>query len=930
MYHFSARQMMAASLLPLIFTLSTPRDVRSAEISVIDRGQTVELDGKEVDWIYGDYLLRNETLSAVIAAPLPTRDANMTIRGIGGSVLDLTLNQPSNDQLSAFTPTAGRYLFQNPKLAEWGKDGNGVYWQCQSSRTIAKDGTVATVRYELQDDSPYLLTTVTITGDKASSVSPWDGVRADGWFKFESDTKRSIATCTDSFFRQSIGFKVPLATEPPQWKQGRPYQLRYANSHLEKTANSMRWRVRLYPATSLQDLHTVIDSPGKRIPIQTIRVTRDLSNQGKTDSVNRSKIVVSRGMDATPSNEESEKFSLQTDDNGFAQTRLLPGKYSLTVSAIGCEAVQIAVTVGDTSSEFIVPLATGSGLRAEVRDDQGSLIPVKATIYSMDGEDPNYGLSSARTFVENLVYSVHGAFHCPLDPGKYEIYFSRGPEYDAVRREIQISKGQIESVSVQLDRVVDTRGWVSTDFHSHSSPSGDNTSDQYGRVENLLCEHIEFAPCTEHNRVSSYSPHLQVMGLNHLMATCTGMELTGSPTPVNHQNAFPLHHHPHTQNGGGPRSSYNPALQIERLAMWDQGSEKAVQMNHPNLHQIYGDLDTDGVADEGFRSMLKWTDMVEVHPLAVIFRDVVNDPPTGRRKRITIHQWMQLLNQGYQIPGVINTDSHYNHHGSGWRRNWVACSTDDPSQISTEEMVKQTEAGHIVMSNGPFLSVKASSITGGAKSKGASTEGTGTKGASTASGDKARVGNPETGDPTTVTPATKNPATKNPATENPVTENPVTENPVTENPVTVHSHSEAIPGDSLLARSGKLNLQIQIQCPNWLEVNRVQVFINGRPEENLTFTARENQDYFGAADNAIKFEAELPVSLEQDSHIIVAAIGEGLTMEKVMGTRFGKIPPTAVSNPIYVDVDGDGFQPSGDQLGLPLIGIESTKLSGQK
>ena len=72
------------------------------------------------------------------------------------------------------------------------------------------------------------------------------------------------------------------------------------------------------------------------------------------------------------------------------------------------------------------------------------------------------------------------------------------------------------------------------------------------------------------------------------------------------------------------------------------------------------------------------------------------------------------------------------------------------------------------------------------------------------------------------------------------------------------------------------------------------------------------------------------MTLDQDSHIIVAAIGEGFTMEKVMGTRFGKIPPTAVSNPIYVDVDGEGFQPNGDQLGLPLIGTESTQLSGQK
>jgi len=70
----------------------------------------------QCDWIYGDYLMKNDQVSLVIAAPLETRHANMTIRHIGGSILDLSLNHPSNDQLSAYIPTGGRYLFEvDPK-----------------------------------------------------------------------------------------------------------------------------------------------------------------------------------------------------------------------------------------------------------------------------------------------------------------------------------------------------------------------------------------------------------------------------------------------------------------------------------------------------------------------------------------------------------------------------------------------------------------------------------------------------------------------------------------------------------------------------------------------------------------------------------------------------------------------------------------------
>jgi hypothetical protein len=37
-----------------------------------------------------------------------------------------------------------------------------------------------------------------------------------------------------------------------------------------------------------------------------------------------------------------------------------------------------------------------------------------------------------------------------------------------------------------------------------------------------------------------------------------------------------------------------------------------------------------------------------------------------------------------------------------------------------------------------------------------------------------------------------------------------------------------------------------------------------------------------------------------------------------MGQRNAGIMPIAVSNPIFVDVDGDGFQPNYDRLGVAL------------
>ncbi len=72
------------------------------------------------------------------------------------------------------------------------------------------------------------------------------------------------------------------------------------------------------------------------------------------------------------------------------------------------------------------------------------------------------------------------------------------------------------------------------------------------------------------------------------------MELTGKPLPLNHQNAFPLVMRQHEQDGGAPTPDDDPEIQIERLAFWDGGSEKLVQVNHPDIGWMFFDRDGDG------------------------------------------------------------------------------------------------------------------------------------------------------------------------------------------------------------------------------------------------------------------------------------------------------------------------------------------------
>ena len=396
-------------------------------------------------------------------------------------------------------------------------------------------------------------------------------------------------------------------------------------------------------------------------------------------------------------------------------------------------------------------------------------------------------------------------------------------------------------IKAALVRSVDTTGWVSSDFHSHSTPSGDNTSSQLGRVLNLVCEHVEFAPCTEHNRVSTYAPHIKQLGIEPFLSSVPGIELTGIPLPLNHQNAFPMKHTPRVQDGGGPVSGPDLETQIERLALWDNRSEKLLQVNHPDIGWMFYDKDGDGKPDAGFERAFPFMDVVEIHPI----NDALHLGPTVPRGTATFHNtvfnWLQLLNQGFRIYGVVNTDAHYNYHGSGFLRNWIQSSTDDPAKIDPMEMVHAAEQGRLVMSNGPYLEVTAG----------------------------------ETGKP-----------------------------------------DKVVSGQDLKSASGRVTLKVRVQCPNWLDVNRLFVLVNGRPHALHDYSRDKQPDAFRSG--VVKFERTLELELKGDAHLVVVTGQAGGSLGSVLGPTYGKAEPTAISNPIFVDVDGNGFQPNKDTLDAPL------------
>ena len=802
--------------------------------------------GKEPDAILGDWVLRNEHIVAVIGAPGKLRNANMTVRNVGGMLIDLSLRGVNSDQLSCFYPAGNRYNFHDAASATVSLDGKEQSLSSNSRFEARKliltlvgvpskgEGSRAKISYTLGDGDESLsyLVEITNTSTGQLELNAQDLLRCDGpTFKFGNEEATRLFWADDRFYQQAYGW-LPDRGVMERGKDNRTiaYEEKDAPAMID-AGKSRQWGGKILCSQGLPGIRTLGEAIRNSQPAQMFQ----LKLNAPDGAVSNAEVEFFRG---------AESLGLaNTDKDGWVRMRMQQGDYRLVIRPYARPEREHSITLGVNALSESLTLEPASRLVAQVTDSAGQGMPAKLQIIGKDPTaSPNFGPDTGEWAIRNLLYTASGNVSHPLAPGKYTVLVSHGPEFDAVTESIEVEAVHTARLKVALVRTVDSSGWVSGEFHSHSTPSGDNTSLQRGRVLNLLAENLEFAPCTEHNRIDTYEDDLQVLQAAKCMATCTGMELTGSPLPVNHQNAFPLKRKPLTQDGGGPVTDENPEVQIERLAMWDDKSDKVVQMNHPHLPQIMRDRDLNGEPDDGFRKMFQFADVIEIHPIESIFKTPKEDAAPRDRGGNRVFSWMQMLNMGYRTPGVVNTDAHYNWHGSGWLRNYIASSTDDPAKITTQEMQRAIEGGHMVMSTAPFLQTELRTMVDGKATK-------------------------------------------------------------------------AIPGSTIALSTSPAKLWIRVQCANWYDINRVQVFVNGRPMPELNFTRGAQADLFSSGTVRFETEVDLP-KLSQDTHLIVATIGEGRTLGEVMGSEFGNRPPVAVANPIYVDVDGNGFKPNGDDLGI--------------
>ncbi len=579
--------------------------------------------------------------------------------------------------------------------------------------------------------------------------------------------------------------------------------------------------------------------------------------------------------------------------------------------------------------------------------------------------EPDTDEPSTRRYLEDFAYTEEGSATITARPGRYTVVVSRGPEYERVEiPDVVLEPGAQRSLRAEIRRVVDTEGYVAADFHLHSVYSLDSFAPLDERITSYAGEGLELVVSTDHNFIVDYAPTIAALGVERFIRSLVGLELTTMDR--GHINGFPLRKGSGALSSGADGEYTNTIASrtfgsfqwsertpqelfdgLRELAPKDEacvrqnGGDAAacpstvekviVQVNHPRDSILgYFDqyvLDQDDLSAKGQSGLVgantvahpeyagrnfSWDfDALEIfngkrfemlHNFRVPAGLPVNadigaplDPAsccpltTGEVYREypefdcdaelrdctctaadaeaqlaagncetggdilhpgVVEDWMQILRTGRRVVGTANSDSHEpGKEEPGYPRTYVRVPNDNPRNVTGNDIVDGFLKGDVLMTNGPFVQLTLTNDAGETVSM----------------------------------------------------------------------------GETASAEGGELTLELEVRHAPWVLPNRAAVYVDGQLVQEIAL----EPDASGVITKS------LPLEPDGDGFVVVEVTGDNNLFPSVfpnevpslqftdvigaLGDSFGflgdsglrpdltyQVTPYALTNPIWIDADGDG------------------------
>jgi hypothetical protein len=330
-----------------------------------------------------------------------------------------------------------------------------------------------------------------------------------------------------------------------------------------------------------------------------------------------------------------------------------------------------------------------------------------------------------------------GVVEFDLEPGDYQVYVSRGTEYSLYDEAVQIQPGATSNVAAQITRVLDTTGFVSSDYHVHSINSPDSRISLKNRVEQFAGEGVENFIATDHDARTDPNPTIVAEGLEQYVKGTTGEEITTFDT--GHYNGYPLGIDPARPSGGStdwarpaPPGQDFPAYgafsrspaEIHAAVLNQLASDGTplntspnvvVQINH--IGSQFGPLQIDtsqeppqSFLDPGEPEIFRLDPSVANFFHAFPALELWNGSTRGAQGEFLndrIGIWMNLLNQGIITTFIADTDTHtFLNLRTAGARTWTASPKDKPFWIDPDDVAGSVLAGRATSGQGVYVQTR--------------------------------------------------------------------------------------------------------------------------------------------------------------------------------------------------------------------------------
>lgn len=442
-----------------------------------------------------------------------------------------------------------------------------------------------------------------------------------------------------------------------------------------------------------------------------------------------------------------------------------------------------------------------------------------------------------------------------IPPGRYRLTATRGFEYTAATREVEVPGpgSEVRVLPFALSRVVRIPGALSGDLHVHAQASDDSGMSNAARLRSFLAADIDVLVTTDHDHLGFFEPALDALGVRDRIRVIQGVEVTSSaPSPaaawtIGHHNAWPIAYDSYAHRQGAPPSQNMTVADLYATLRSDFGA-RVIQLNHPRTGTA-GDvaegnflthLGSVGVGFDPTKPLESAPNDRLLAPAsngstrAIDFDAIELMNAASFRKFLQVRKdWYALLRQGFVRTATANSDSHGPDQPAGYPRNYVF-ARDEGEPWDADRFIESVRRGRSFGTNGPLI--VRFTANGGTS------------------------------------------------------------------------------GDQVAAPGGDVNVDVEIAAAPWVPVDEVRLLVNGDVIRRFDTTGTHDgavirlDERFG-----IELESDAFITLEAGVPLDVDARAwrrqRGGLYAKTVARGF---LPTAFANPILVDVNGNGrFDPPG-------------------